>query len=140
MSQIDYRVVMDAVKTTGLSTCPTYGWFRDRFDMAAGNLPKPVNVAVAFGGIRPTEVNTGGRSRVLTVLLGIVVRGKDFSAQEELLTDAIAALEYQLQPPILKAPFFGLSPALVIDVTFEATREGPDKALGRLNLTLYNEG
>jgi hypothetical protein len=140
MAQIDYKAIMDAIQTKGQTVLSSYGWHRDRFDMSAGNLPQAVNVAIAFGGIRPYDMTTGGRSRVLTVLLGIVVRGKDFSAAEEALTDAIAALEYQLQPPILTVPFFALSPALIVDVTFEATREGPDRALGRLNLTLYNEG
>jgi hypothetical protein len=139
MAAIDYRAVMDAIKTRGESVMSSYGWFRDRYDASGGNMPKAVNVCIAFGGIRTHDITTGGPSRILTVLLGVVVRGKDFQAVEELLTDAIAAIEYQFQPPTLTAPYFALSPALIVRVSMEATREGADRALVRLNLTLYNE-
>lgn len=136
MARVDYPGLCDAVKTTLAAHMTAYGWFRDRFDLTGGNLPKAVNISVCFGGFSPSEFDTGGRTRVATVSLRVVVRGKDDAAVEKLLSDAVADIEYYAQPPTLAAPFFGSS--LYIDVEVDARRVAVDAADVDVKVTIIN--
>lgn len=140
MAAVDYMALCDAVKTTlsAASGCTGYGWFRDRYDLTVGNLPRAVNVAVLWESLDASEFDTGGRTRKVGVALLVAVRGQSFAKVEELLSDAVAAIEYQCQPPTLACPFYGDSH--VIDVELSAVRRiAVDGARLSLILTVMNE-